>query len=467
MKSRVRMIVLAAVIVITLATPAVAYALNWSPLTRFGAGDAHDADPEAARDGDGNVYVVWAQSPWYNTIRFNRYDSERGEWDGRELVHYAPSTAGPDVAVGPDGTVHVALSSGHQVHYTHRDDTGWISPVHVGIHENHNYPSIAVAPDGEIFLTGGGWVVHGDGSEWSDPERVLPTSQRTHLSVDNEGIVHIAGPASGTAAYRTWTGGAWSELTLMDGYSDGCGEVYMFHAKTGEADVLCRNGGRLIHWHRDENAWQEIDATNVRVGRRSDIDGSPDGKLATIWCRAELGNSRDCYVQLWNGSEWLEPDNATNSVRDSYWPGVVFPDEGTIMAISSERQGNWPYVLHSTIAKLPLTVLVDIKPGSDPNSVNPESKGVLPVAVLTDEEFEAAEVDPDSVLFEGAAPVRSTEEDVDSDGDADLVFHFKMEELELDENSTEATLTGATWDETPILGTDSVNVVPRGKGKSG
>ena len=60
---------------------------------------------------------------------------------------------------------------------------------------------------------------------------------------------------------------------------------------------------------------------------------------------------------------------------------------------------------------------IDIKPGSDPNSINLKSKGVVPVAVLTTPDFDAATVDPATVEFAGASPVRWTMEDVDGDTD--------------------------------------------------
>lgn len=106
---------------------------------------------------------------------------------------------------------------------------------------------------------------------------------------------------------------------------------------------------------------------------------------------------------------------------------------------------------------------IDIKPGSYPNSINLKSKGVVPVAVLTSPDFDAATVDPDTVEFAGAAPLRWTWEDVDNDGDVDLLFHFKTQELNLDENSTEATLTGETLTGDEIEGTDEVRIVPREK----
>jgi hypothetical protein len=54
-------------------------------------------------------------------------------------------------------------------------------------------------------------------------------------------------------------------------------------------------------------------------------------------------------------------------------------------------------------------------------------------------------------------------EDVDGDSDMDLLFHFKTQDLSLDSTSTEAILTGYTTWGNPIIGTDSVNIVPKGK----
>ncbi len=107
--------------------------------------------------------------------------------------------------------------------------------------------------------------------------------------------------------------------------------------------------------------------------------------------------------------------------------------------------------------------LVDIKPGSDRNSINLKSKGVVPVAVLTTDGFDASDINPGTVQFAGATPVRCTQEDVDQDGDLDLLCHFKTQDLDLDENSTEATLTGSTYASQPVVGTDAVNIVPKDK----
>lgn len=105
-------------------------------------------------------------------------------------------------------------------------------------------------------------------------------------------------------------------------------------------------------------------------------------------------------------------------------------------------------------------VIIDIKPGSDPNSINLGSRGVVPVVLLTTDVFSADRVDPATVTFAGAAPLRWATEDSDADGDGDLIFTFDTEELDLDTDSSKASLTGTTRDGIRIAGASQVNIVP-------
>ncbi|MHC4565360.1 MAG: hypothetical protein ACYTE3_06330, partial [Planctomycetota bacterium] len=77
------------------------------------------------------------------------------------------------------------------------------------------------------------------------------------------------------------------------------------------------------------------------------------------------------------------------------------------------------------------TVEIDIKPGSYPNSINPKARGVIPVAILTADDFDASEVDPSTVALEGVLAKEKGKsgkygslEDVDADGDLDLVVQI-------------------------------------------
>ncbi len=108
----------------------------------------------------------------------------------------------------------------------------------------------------------------------------------------------------------------------------------------------------------------------------------------------------------------------------------------------------------------PLVVGIDIKPGSFPNSINPRSQGVIPVAILTTDTFDATTVDPTTVRFgvtgTEAAPVQSALEDVDGDGDTDMILHFNTQDTGIICGTTSAFLTGETLDGQMIEGSDSI-----------
>jgi hypothetical protein len=109
-----------------------------------------------------------------------------------------------------------------------------------------------------------------------------------------------------------------------------------------------------------------------------------------------------------------------------------------------------------------VTVTIDIKPGSYPNSINLGSNGRIPVAIITTADFDATEVDPTTVRFGpgGAIPVQYAIEDINGDDDDDMILHFNTQELGLDKEDTEATLTGQTEGGANFTGTDSVRIVP-------
>jgi hypothetical protein len=110
----------------------------------------------------------------------------------------------------------------------------------------------------------------------------------------------------------------------------------------------------------------------------------------------------------------------------------------------------------------PRDAVIDINPGSDINPINLKSKGLVPVALLTTDSMDALTVDLSSIIFAGAKPVKWGVQDIDGDGNDDVLLHFKTGELsDLSSSSTEAVLTGATIDSTLFSGKDSVKILPQ------
>jgi hypothetical protein len=119
--------------------------------------------------------------------------------------------------------------------------------------------------------------------------------------------------------------------------------------------------------------------------------------------------------------------------------------------------------LFSVPAASVLRVAIDVKPGSFPNSINPRSAGKIPVAILTTDTFDGASVDPNTVRFGSngaeAGPVQSALEDVDGDGDIDMILHFNTQDTGIQCGDTSASLTGKSFGGQAIGGSDSVNTV--------
>lgn len=143
------------------------------------------------------------------------------------------------------------------------------------------------------------------------------------------------------------------------------------------------------------------------------------------------------------------------------------------------------------VTPVPVSLPLDIKPGSCPNPLNLKSKGVLPVAVLGAEDFDVTTIDPLTILLsregieDGVSPIRSDYEDVatpfefelcdchdfNGDGYMDLTLKFKtqelIEELELDAYAGETiplTLIGNLREleyGTPIYGQDCVWILKK------
>jgi hypothetical protein len=173
--------------------------------------------------------------------------------------------------------------------------------------------------------------------------------------------------------------------------------------------------------------------------------------------------------------------NVINS--DSLTEDGLFPDT-LILTISSASEISFIVEIEQQFCAEVLELLsyttgavnvsIDIKPSSDSNSINLGSEGVIPVAILTTSvadgdaiDFDATQVDASSLTLAGSAAREKGKsgnfgsfEDVDGDGDQDLVVQFPTTDLNLTEADTEAIVEGQTLDGTPIQGTDAINVIP-------
>ena len=131
---------------------------------------------------------------------------------------------------------------------------------------------------------------------------------------------------------------------------------------------------------------------------------------------------------------------------------LATPEIGAEDPLAVPGQGAYEHILGVSTP-----VLVDIiVSGNICNNGN----GVIPVALLTTDSFDALSVDHNTVRFGDASEThrdkksgeaKRHEADFEGDGDIDLIFHFRASETGYDCDSTQLTLTGATYSGQPII----------------
>lgn len=149
-------------------------------------------------------------------------------------------------------------------------------------------------------------------------------------------------------------------------------------------------------------------------------------------------------------------------------PMLVAAGKNLDFVVWGDNGNNKTTEVSVTITVLKQVVAIDIKPGSEPNSINLCSNGAVPVAVLGSAELDVANINTTTLKFADAEikvvgkKDRSlcTYEDVNEDGMTDLVCHFVTTDIEgVDGDSMSATVTGELLNGIFIEGTDSVNIV--------
>jgi len=283
---------------------------------------------------------------------------------------------------------------------------------------------------------------------------------------------------------------------------DGTSIETLFEGSVVKDKAIDTEAGKL-YWNSGSIYKSNLDGSN-RVEILVNTFGQ--GHLAGLALDVQ---SNKMYFTTWEGGgiwranmdgtnvEHLLDDKTTTIALDTdggklYWTSWAYSmDEirranldGSDEEVVCSMGGKGNAIALEIVPEPTLAVAVDIKPGSCPNPLNVNSKGVLPIAVLGTEGLDVTSIDPTSIRLTGVEPLRSGYEDVatpvsDStdcncttegpDGFLDLTLKFKTQDIvatlgEVDHGDVlELQLDGVLYDQTPIEGTDCV--VIRGKHK--
>jgi hypothetical protein len=314
--------------------------------------------------------------------------------------------------------------------------------------------TLTPAPDtGSHFV---GWSGHADCDDGSVSMTADRSCTATFDTDTHTLTVTLAGTGSGTVT---------SSPAGIDCGSD-CSEVYDYDTAvtltpapdtgshfvgwSGHAD--CDDGSVSMTADRSCTATFDTDTHTLTVTLAGTGSGTVTSSPTGIDCGSDCSEVYDYDTAV---TLTPAPDTGSHFVG---WSGDADCDDGSV-SMTADRSCTATF---SPTGVIP--VEIDIKPGSYPNSINLKSKGVIPVAILTTEDFDATTVDADTVRF-GPAEAQKVHkqahvDDVDDDGDLDLVLHFKTQDTNIEVGDDEACLVGYRYDGVEIRGCDSIRLVP-------
>jgi hypothetical protein len=157
----------------------------------------------------------------------------------------------------------------------------------------------------------------------------------------------------------------------------------------------------------------------------------------------------------------LIPDPATTVVFD----GFKAPGPAGFSAAELQVFSQSGIEIRDASGGFTMPVIIDIKPGSLPNAINPNSAGKIPVAILSTANFDApASIDDTSLKFGRTGNEDSLAfchaDDVNGDGLPDLVCQFYASKTDFQAGDIEGIIQGKTHKGDRIYGKDSVFIVP-------
>jgi hypothetical protein len=187
------------------------------------------------------------------------------------------------------------------------------------------------------------------------------------------------------------------------------------------------------------------------------------GGVHTIRVEKTEDGTVEYYIDdelLWNTGDI--PDNYTYEIPEHFGNIILMAD------FSAATFTDYKFGTGHSAPPSSLAVDIDIRPFSHNNRIHHWEWGVIPVAILSNKNFDApSEVDRDTITFGRRGDEHSKAfflrrgKDVNHDGMKDLIFFFRAKRAGFEVGDEKGYLKGSTLKGKAIEGSDSVRIVEK------
>ncbi len=331
------------------------------------------------------------------------------------------------VGLRADGTV-IATGINHDGEC---DVMGWTDIVQIAA---GYYITVGLKSDGTVIATGLNHLGQCNVREWQDIKQVTCGYFFT-VGLKSDGTVIATGDNS--------TGqcdlGGLTDIVQID--------------SNGQHTVALKTDGTVL-----EASWGNVSTVNLENIIQVSAGGYPVAGLTAD------GN---VMIEGFDPFEWKAACSKWDKIAQidaGSFHILGLKKDGTVVAAGLDLNGycqveDWQLNVYKN-------VLIDIKPDNSINSINLNSRGNIPVVIFSTADFDACEIDPNTVRLNIAGikvnknnKYQANQEDVNCDGLLDLVVHIETSVLSLKIGDTKAILEGKTYSGLNIKGEDQVRII--------
>jgi hypothetical protein len=254
----------------------------------------------------------------------------------------------------------------------------------------------------------------------------------------------------GSQYWKYQSGIGWSSLPI--GSDDGDNEITVNLTDGGIGDSDQTANGVIVDPGGPGSPYHDIAVTDVKASPTGVIVGNSVSIDVDVLNEGTVQDTFDVYTYYDStliGTKSLTLSSGASTTLTFTWDTAnVSPGTYTIMAevpqITGETDTADNEFTNGKVTITPVPVYVDIKPGSWPNPIKVDSKGVFAVAICGTKDFDPKTLDATTMklcivgIAEGVSPVRWSYQDVATpytgppgggqalggDGYLDLVFFF-------------------------------------------